>query len=704
MHSTIAKVFLIALLVAIGAVFAIVVVKKQYSPAKQPSVQPPVGQSSQGGVREPGVSAKSTGAKYKTVSSKPTGWFQTGQYTDIMLSGIDFNNTGGPLLFNHPGGVASDGKRLLLADRNNNRVLIWNKLPTGNTPPDLVLGQKDFTANNPGTGLDELNWPVAVATANEKVIVADTYNDRLLVWNSFPNKSGQSADVELKGDRNIPKRTIGWPWAVWTNGEKVVVTSTAGSRVLIWNSFPTQNNQPADLVLTANNNFGTPRSIGSDGKHLMIGDHNAKPNEGRAGNFFWKTFPTKDDQPYDFFVGEIGRMGEQRPPNGQPQHGDVLWGGMTADGKLFGITNMLYIWDAFPNSDSDGPDIKIGGVPGQQGYDFGGKQSGDGTGAIVANGKLYISLSNGNKIVGFNSLPTKQDEKPDFAIGAPDINTNTLETYNIMSNAVPATDGKSLFVSSDFDNKLYVWKNLPDESGAKPDLIYNIGGWDNELHNGVFAQVNQREVYIWKKPPLEGEKPDLVFKDSIGAVKLNEIKGVAIDDKYFYLSDAQANKIYAWEGLPDQDKAPKYTIATNEPIRLSSDGKYLVVTATTDNQNGHVRIYKVDSLTSDAKPVAVLDKSPNSKIRTNLPQLALASKGALFVADTGNNRVMIWKNIDDAIAGKEADVILGAQQPGAPPEIGKNKLFWPAGLAFDGSFLWVGEFKFSERLLRFSVR
>lgn len=51
-------------------------------------------------------------------------WFQTGQNADLVLSGVDFNNTGGPLLFNHPSGIASDGTRFLLCDRFNNRVLI----------------------------------------------------------------------------------------------------------------------------------------------------------------------------------------------------------------------------------------------------------------------------------------------------------------------------------------------------------------------------------------------------------------------------------------------------------------------------------------------------------------------------------------------------------------------------------------------------
>lgn len=122
--------------------------------------------------------------------------FQTGQNAELMLSGVDFNNTGGPLLFNHPTGIASDGTRFLLCDRFNNRVLIWNTLPTKwNAQADLVLGQSDFFANNPGTSKGELNWPGNVAIGgNGLVAVAD---DRLLIWKNFPTRNAQAADVAI---------------------------------------------------------------------------------------------------------------------------------------------------------------------------------------------------------------------------------------------------------------------------------------------------------------------------------------------------------------------------------------------------------------------------------------------------------------------------------------------------------------------------
>ena len=34
----------------------------------------------------------------------------------------------------------------------------------------------------------------------------------------------------------------------------------------------------------------------------------------------------------------------------------------------------------------------------------------------------------------------------------------------------------------------------------------------------------------------------------------------------------------------------------------------------------------------------------------------------------------------------------------------REGLFWPGGLSFDGAYLWTGEYKFSGRLLRYSLR
>lgn len=626
-------------------------------------------------------------SNYKAAPGGTTGFFKTGQAADILLSGFDFNNTGGPLLFNHPSGLASDGTRLIMADTFNNRVLIWHQAPTGNVPPDLVLGQKDFTSNDPGRGLDQMNWPFAVATDGERLVVTDVMNDRVLVWNSFPSQNGAPADVVLGTDPASQlwpdSDVLVGPWGAWTDGERLVVTNTwgQGAKVWIWNSFPTADYQEPDLRLTGGGHIGTPRHVTSDGRALIIGDHNARvAGASDHGSFVWLTFPSASDQPYDYYL-PVGY--------GWPR------GVFTADGKLIlmgGTDHGLQIWNSMPQTAAAIPTQTV------QHNLVNMFSAGDYEHLAMVGERLYISLGNGNRVVGYHSVPTRVDQLPDFAVGSPDIDTNTLDDHFFIQNGVPASNGRSLFVSSDYDKKLYVWKNLPDESGAYPDLVYDLGGaapWDNALWGDRLVLAGREVVMIWESLPLDGQQPDRIFVDSIGSVKFQELKGVALDDRYFYLGDAGAGKLYVWEGIPDADSEPKLVFDVDNPWMLSSDGTYLAVAAAFDHA---ALVFRVDSLTADSQPAWV--GGPN---RANgVPGVAVAG-GHLFVAD-GWNRIFVWRDVEAAIEGQwPPDVVLGEDDlEDKVPEIGRSKIFSPRALNFDGDYLWVGEVKFSNRMLRFS--
>ncbi len=647
------------------------------------------------------VTVQKINSTYRSVDiiKKPSGWFSTGQNADIMLSGLGFNNAGGPLLFNHPGVLATDGIRLLLPDRFNNRVLIWSKLPTENTPPDLVLGQKDFTSNNPGTGRNQMNWPVSISvSADGKVAVADTMNARILLWKSFPTRNGQPADVILSGRQGggQQRTDIVWPWGIWTDGQKLAVTSTRSPALLIWNQFPTTDDKSPDFYVTAKDQFGTPRTITSDGKSLTVSDHNAKvslpgiPASAGAASitFFWKTFPTSD-APYDFYMP------------------GWMQGVFTKDKKLILLGDKLYIWNKFPENANDEADLAVGKTgPLGPGFHF---EGGDGTGIVEINNSLYVSLYNGNKIVVYNSIPTNENQKPDFAIGTPDIETNTLKTNYIISNPQVATNGKNLFVVSDFDRRFYVWKNLPDESNAKPDFEYDFFGQSGNVNFQALGiatygdtvaiagrAANERpDIYIWTKPPLNGEMPDRHFTGKIGSIKLQKASGIAIDSGYFYISDELSNKVYAWKGIPKETDEPVFILSSESPTVISSDGNYLAVSSM--GQQPRTTLYKVNSLSTGATGQVLEGVAGNSgKVHI--------SKGHIFTTNTGNSQLRIWKTVESALSGADPDIILGEDDlEDEVAEIGRNKLFWPNSVAFDGSYLWVGEVKFSDRLLRFSV-
>lgn len=628
-------------------------------------------------------------SKYAVAEKGTAGRFTTGQAADVMLGGFGFNQSGGSLALNHPTGLATDGKRLLVADRWNNRVLIWTEIPSSNTPPQLVLGQKSFETNDPGHDMNALNWPGNVAIGkNGQIAITDTNNDRVLLWNSFPSQNGQPADIALNlRALSAPddRMRSGWPWGVWTDGTKLAVVATHGGAVLIWNAWPARDDTPPDLVLRPQN-AGTPRNITSDGTFLMLSDHNyrgvTRPGlqtqnnnsggmSGGAATAVWNTWPTRSDQAPDFHWREWCK------------------GSPTPDGGLVlaGIQS-VFIWNKRPLNAETDPDAML--TP--QGY-----RNGDGPDAVIAGGRLFVCNYNGCNILAWNTIPQRDDTPPDFALGSETPAEDVWAKRFHIQNPIVATNGTSLFVSSDFDRKLFVWKQLPAESGARPDLVYHLpdGPWDNALHENTLVLGGRDALTIWKTLPLDGQLPDVTLRRRIGSIELREVTGVAVDAQHLYVADRQANKVYVWRGIPSAEDDPQFVLDVQNPGRMSSDGTWLTI-APFEGQE--ITFFKVANL-AQRTPEGWL----GGRGMFNLPGKAIVSQGRLFVANTSFHRVDVWHDVNDAINGAPADASLGAENAmDHQPGIGTGKMIMPGSLAYDGTRLWVGEFKFSTRILRFS--
>jgi len=640
-----------------------------------------------------------TGSSYQTVESNPmSGWFTSGQDADILLNWFDFDNSGGPLRLYHPMGVSNDGQHLLLADTCNNRVLIWNSLPTDNVEPDVVLGQTSFNTNSPGTAQDKLRWPVDVSTDGEKVVVADAYNDRVLIWNNFSTENGQPADLVLGQvdfetvESTVDVNSIGWPWAVWTNGEKLIVASTAGGSAMIWNSFPTVNDQQPDLILT-NDDFGTPRNIESDGEtYLVIGDHNAR-GTGRGGNFIWNSFPTSNVD-YDTYLG-----------------GEVLWCSEVIDDDLYGTpgSNVVRIPDFIDlEGDYDILGMEEDGTAETLPYiTF---QSGDGSGMTYANDGTtevsYFSLYNGGRIAGYLGKP--EGGEPDFVIGS-DSNKNPLiEEHYFMDNPSPIRHGNSLIVLCGYTHSIEVWKDIPDESGATPDIVFtvNFEPLSGAVYDDKFYVIGRGSfmnggflVWDWDDL-LNGEEPVVILGDKLGDIDISEGNGITFDETYAYITSN--GKLYIWEQPFDWNESPLKEITFAYDVgKISSNGEKLA--AQYIGPTNTIILVDVDSLEDDT-PEFVELLSEHSGVHFNLPQDVFIDDNYLFVADTSYHRVLIWNEIPSS-GSYQPDVVIGQSffESGLKPKFTRDGLFMPSGIWFDGSYLWVGELKFSHRVLRYSI-
>src|SRR5262249_241147 len=166
-----------------------------------------------------------------------------------------------------PTSVASDGVHIAIADTDHNRVLIWNSIPSvNNAPADVVIGQPNFTSTAVSGNVPNsrsMRGPQGVWIAAGKLYVADTQNNRVLVYNRIPTENGAAADVVL-GQRDftsfiepdLTQQKTGAtasnllnPVAVTSDGQRLFVTDLGYNRVLIWNSIPAVNGQPADMAI-----------------------------------------------------------------------------------------------------------------------------------------------------------------------------------------------------------------------------------------------------------------------------------------------------------------------------------------------------------------------------------------------------------------------------------------------------------------------
>ena len=486
-------------------------------------------------------------ASYSVATSNGKTGYGLNETGEILLSGYGFDNAGGANKLNHPVSISANYGKLAVTDRFNNRVLIWNTIPSSNTPPDLVLGQANFTTHNSGTGLNNMDFPgQVIITPDGKVLVADSDNNRVLVWTSFPTSSGQSADYALP-ITNYVNFGDSWPWGVWSDGTKVVVTATVAKAVLFWNSFPGPSTSP-DVVLTSSQ-VGTPRSILSDGNYVMLGDENANGpcigSNGTRSTHVWTSWPTSSRDP-DACI-------------------DNWLAGTIHDSKIYGIAaggETMYFYDElFTSTQELQVNVKIAN-PGE-GHRWAG---GDDGGATVVDGKLFVAEYNGNRISVFDTIPTSPTEKPDWALLANEPTDYPLIDEFIIQNPIIDSNGSMLFVSSDFDRSLSIWKQLPGSSGATPDIVmrrFDQPPWDLVVHGKEIYLAGGNSVFGWSDIEDTINTGNYSFdlnEKSIGNITFQGVRGIAYNGSYFAVADSGSDTIYIWEGVPEKSDNPTYSL------------------------------------------------------------------------------------------------------------------------------------------------
>lgn len=532
----------------------------------------------------------------------------------------------------------SDGTRLFASDFDGHRVLIWNSIPTTiHQPPDLVLGQPDFAsnvANNGGISNKSLSCPEGIYSNGTKLYVAERCNHRILVWNTIPTSNFAPADIVI-GQPNfssnsanqggaVSAQTLNYPWTMIEKNSKLFVLDQGNKRVLIYNTVPTANNPVADVVV------GQPDMLTS-----TINYPSGTPTSQSLG-----------DQPRGLHV-----------------EGTKLF---IADY----LNHRVLIYNTIPTTNYPAADLVLGqpnftsntpnngGISAQTLYRANSVHS-DGTRLVVAD------YTNGRVLI-WNTLPTVNQQAADVVLGQPNFTSSTYNNGGIGASTFyrpyyAMSDGTRVFAADFENNRFLQWNSIPTVNKTSADIVlgqHNFtstatvnggvdgltfaasGGGPRGIHVDatnnklILADYLNWRVLIWNAiPTISNILPDVVLCQpdmvtaalpaSTTASNSKKSNGVVVSGTRLYEADHDNNRVLVWNNIP-----------------------------TVNNTAGDFALGQPDLVTGTQNTGGV---SASSLKR---PQSVFANTTQVFVTDSENHRVLIWNSIPNA-SGTAANVVLG---------------------------------------------
>ena len=443
--------------------------------------------------------------------------FNTGQAAHLVIGQTSFtsgNYGASNLLLGSPSGVAYANGVLWVVDAdrlgstpNNNRILRFDDVtsyPALKDLPDLpgsncgvcrgtaslVLGQPNFNTFTSGLTASSVRNPTSIATDGTVLAVADTDNNRVLIWLHPPTVNGQPADVVV-GQPNFtssaavsPSQTsLRSPSGVWIYAGKLYVADTFDNRVLIYNKIPTTNNTPADIVVGQTSftafvqpdlsqgtgvvtpvNMETPVSVTTDGTRLFVADL----AENRI--MVWNHVPTTNGVPCDYVIGQPDQV------SGANNNAfTVNTTAVDSDNNPTDVTPVL----CKSNSVDAVTNTALYPARCASTLSFPRFAFSDGT-------RLFIADGGNDRVLIYNSFPTGNGARADIILGQPDEfsdntgdnpdGTNAFENPNAL-----AYDGTNIYVADTFNRRILVHtpgiNNIPLSGvrNAASLAIYAVG-------------------------------------------------------------------------------------------------------------------------------------------------------------------------------------------------------------------------------------
>jgi uncharacterized protein (TIGR03437 family) len=680
-------------------------------------------------------------------NARVLGWadtasYQIGDMPTVVLgqSGPQYTNGIGNRGFNQPIGLAVDpaSGNLYAADAGNNRILRFPSPFTNptNFTPDAVLGQADFTTFGTGTSSSALNQPQALTfDAAGNLWVADTGNNRVIRYPAsvLDGRSSPQADIVV-GQKDFGFSAANAGAGIGPSGfnspkgvaldpqNNLYVSDYQNSRVLRF-AAPVGTNASANLCLGQTNcsshvvispptnaSIATPTGLVFTNGALYV----SVPVENRVLAFPAATAPAT------IVFGQATLTTGSPNLSTQPRASqNGLW---TPDDVKLDPAGNVYIADTSNNRALmyTAGSRSANNVWGQSNFTGNGKNQTKPTSIDTPFGMaidyarapfpLYVSDSSNNRVLIWrDSAHFKTGDPADLVIGQPDLTTaianvdTASQTPTATSLALPrgiALDAAGNLYVADFgNNRVLRYPRPVDQTGRiAPDIVLGQSTFTTGSAGVVSASsLNgpsgvavgpQGEVFIsdtgnnrvlqFLPNPSTGAsalqaygQPTLTSGTAPGAISpqtLTSPVGIFVDRSYnLYAVDNGANRVLIFQNVQNihgsgtsggvvfgqgsfsTGGAGGGASGLNNPGDVAVDGNFNIIVADTGNNRVLVYPSLISAQPAGTAAIYALGGANQNGLATPSSLIApvglfVDRKNTLYVGDTGNNRVINFLN------------------------------------------------------------
>jgi hypothetical protein len=332
---------------------------------------------------------------------------------------------------------------------------------------------------------------------------------------------------------------------------------------------------------------------------------------------------------------------------------------------------------------------------------------------VYLNDDVLVVVDSGNhRVLIWYGMPGTDHAAADVVIGQADFTSEGSKLFHLPTGV--AVHAGALYVADAWHHRILVWHRIPERNGAAPDAAIgqrdlagvevNRGGsvsrtsmyWPYGVSvvdgNLYVADTGNRRVLIWDGVPLKDEPPSRVLGQS-DFESNGENRGVGVDERSFrwahdvagdasrtFVADAGDHRVLGFDapiagdakatlviGQPTFASSSEYGYAPQGPAKLrfpysiSYDRGTLAVA---DTANNRVLLFDRPAAGAGASAYAVVgqtgfDANGENEWKAVTPATLCwpygihLHAGKLAIADSGNNRVMIWSLGSEARAGSD---------------------------------------------------